>query len=95
MSELNGTQCECRHFQLDLWGSLVWKTSRHTMMLEGGSSHIEAHGFSLITTVSPEVCCRMTSFYCLCHASTMLCEKVIAEIFCFNHAWQLFQQVCV
>lgn len=34
--------------------AIVWEASRHTMMPEGGGSHIEAHGYSLITTVSHE-----------------------------------------
>lgn len=34
--------------------AIVWEASRHTMMPEGGGSHIEARGYLLITSVSHE-----------------------------------------
>ena len=51
--------------------AIVWEASRQTMMPEGGDSHIEAHGYSLITTVSGESC-KMATFHQLPVSSVML-----------------------
>lgn len=66
--------------------AIVWEASRHTMMPEGGGSHVEAHGYSLITTASHEEPCKMTSFHQLSVivSSVMLCGKIIAMILCYN-----------
>lgn len=63
---------------------IVWKTSRHTMMLEGEGSHTEACGYSLITTVSHEEPCRMTMFHCF-SVSIACCKKIITMILFFNY----------
>ncbi len=56
------------------------------MMPEGGESHIEAHGYSLITTVSHEESSEMTSFHQLSVivSSVLLCGKIIALILCYD-----------
>lgn len=56
------------------------------MMPEGGVSHIEAHGYSLITTATHEESCKMTSFHQLSVTvnSVMLCGKIIAVISCYE-----------
>lgn len=54
------------------------------MMPEGGDSHIEAHGYSLITTVSHGESCKMTTFHQLPVSSVMLGGKVIAMILCYH-----------
>lgn len=66
--------------------AIVWEASRHTMMLQGGGSHIEAHGYSLITTVSHGESWKMTSFHQLSVIvrSVMLCGKIIAMILCYD-----------
>lgn len=62
--------------------AIVWEAPRHTIMPEGRGSHIEAHGYSLITTVSHEKSCEITSFHQLSVIviSVMLCGKIIAVI---------------
>lgn len=82
----NKTQCKCGRFQLRPLGCHVWEVSSQTIMPEGGCSHIEAHGFSLITTASHEESYKMPSFHQLTVTvtSVMLCGKIIALILCYS-----------
>lgn len=71
--------------------AIVWKASRHTTMPEGGGSHIEAHGYSLIITASHEESCKLTSLHQ--HSVIVCCvQKIIAVLIFFVQHGHFFSQ---
>lgn len=71
--------------------AIVWKASRQTVVLEGGGGHIEAHGYSLITTVSHRGFLENDKFLLpCCHGTVILCGKIIAMSLWYDYDTVVF-----